>query len=66
MKQGRTAVSLRAKHDNLPRVAWKQMTIRVPAEVHTALKVRAAEDRKSMGEIIEGLVRAYLVKGAKP
>ena len=44
-----------------PKVIWKQLTIRVPVEVHRALKVRAAEEGRSLAVIIEGLVREYLV-----
>ena len=43
------------------KVIWKQLTVRVPVEVHRALKVRAAEDGQSVAVIIEGLVREYLV-----
>jgi len=43
-----------------PKVIWKQLTIRVPVEVHRALKVRAAEEGRSQAVIIEGLVRGYL------
>ena len=48
-----------------PKVIWKQLTIRVPVEVHRALKVRAAEEGRSLAVIIEGLVREYLVGGKK-
>lgn len=41
----------------------KQLVARVPEEVHRALKVRAAEEGRSAAVIIEGLIRAYLVKG---
>lgn len=44
-------------------VTWKALTVRVPAEVHRALKVRAAEEGKSVAIIVEGLVRQYLVNG---
>ena len=46
-----------------PKVIWKQLTIRVPVEVHRALKVRAAEEGRSLAVIIEGLVRGYLAEG---
>ena len=49
-----------------PKVIWKQLTIRVPVEVHRALKVRAAEEGRSLAVIIEGLVREYLVGGKAP
>ena len=43
----------------------KQLVARVPEEVHRALKVRAAEDGKSIAVVIEGLIREYLVKGER-
>jgi len=46
-------------------VVWKALTVRVPAEVHRALKVRAAEEGRSVAVIVEGLVRDYLVNGAE-
>jgi plasmid stability protein len=48
-----------------PKVIWKQLTIRLPADVHRALKVRVAEEGRNMGELIEGLVRQYLVGGKR-
>lgn len=39
----------------------KQLTIRLPADVHKALKIQVAEEGRSMGELVEGLVRRYLV-----
>jgi predicted HicB family RNase H-like nuclease len=73
MKKGQEAVTLRAKRDKQgkdtmkkkPLVEWKQLTIRVPVEVHRALKVRAAEEGRSLAVIIEGMVREYLVGGKK-
>jgi predicted HicB family RNase H-like nuclease len=44
---------------------WKQLTVRLPEEVHRALKIHAAEVNSGMAEIIERLVREYLVKGGK-
>ena len=44
----------------------KQLVARVPEEVHRALKVKAAEDGKSIAVVIEGLIRDYLVKGPRP
>jgi len=43
------------------KVAWKQTTIRIPADVHRALKIRAAEEGRSVAEIVEALIRQYLV-----
>ena len=43
--------------------AWKMMTVRVPPEVHRALKIRAAEEGKTVAVIVEGLIRQYLVGG---
>jgi predicted HicB family RNase H-like nuclease len=48
-----------------PKANMKQLVARVPEEVHRALKVRAAEEGKSVAVIVEGLIRAYLTKGAK-
>jgi len=41
----------------------KQLVARVPVEVHKALKIRAAEEGKSVAVIVEGLIREYLTKG---
>ena len=41
----------------------KQLVARVPEEVHKALKIRAAEEGRSVAVIVEGLIREYLVKG---
>lgn len=46
-----------------PKDKMKMLVARVPEEVHKALKVRAAEEGKSVAVIVEGLIRAYLVKG---
>jgi predicted HicB family RNase H-like nuclease len=45
--------------------AWKRMSLRLPPEVHRALKVHVAEEGGSMTETIERLVREYLVKGTR-
>ena len=50
---------------NEQKVIWKQLTIRVPPEVHRGLKVRSAEEGRSCAVIVEELVRGYLVKGKK-
>jgi len=42
------------------RPAFRQMTVRLPLDVHRALKIYAAEDGRSMAEIIEELVRKRL------
>jgi plasmid stability protein len=41
----------------------KQLGVKIPDEVHKALKIRAAEEGKSAAVIVEGLVRKYLVEG---
>lgn len=46
-----------------PKDKMKMLVARVPEEVHRALKVRAAEEGKSVAVVVEGLIRAYLVKG---
>ena len=45
--------------------SMKQLVARVPEEVHRALKIRAAEDGKSVAVIVEKLIREYLVKGER-
>ena len=63
MNESRKAVNLRPKVD---KVEWKQQTIRIPAEVHKALKVKAAQEGKPVAQVIEALVRAWLQQGARP
>ena len=63
MNTAQEAVTLRAKRDKEEKIVWKQMTIRVPHEVHRALKVRVAEEDSTVGETVERLIREYLVKG---
>jgi len=72
MNSGQTAVTLRTMRDDQgenvmkkQKQTWKQLTVRLPEDVHRALKIRAAEVNSGMAAIIEGLVREYLVKGAK-
>jgi plasmid stability protein len=48
-----------------PKTAWKQLTIRIPVEVHRALKVRAAEEGRAVACIIESLARQYLNGGKR-
>ena len=43
-----------------PTQSMKQLVARVPEEVHHALKIRAAEERKSIGVVVEGLIREYI------
>lgn len=43
----------------------KQLVARIPIEVHRALKIRAAEEGRSVAVIIEGLIREYIAKGGK-
>lgn len=38
----------------------RKVTLTMTPELHRALKVAAAEDDRSVGEIIEELVKAYL------
>ena len=42
----------------------KQLVARVPEEVHRAMKIRAAEEGKSVAIIVEKLLREYLARGA--
>jgi len=61
MKQDKGERTMKTKpNDNM-----KQLVARVPEEVHRALKVRAAEDGKSVAVIVEKLIREYLVKGER-
>lgn len=46
---------------NPVRVDWKRIAVRVPPEVHRALRIRAAEEGRSCAVIVEELVRQYLV-----
>ena len=62
MNESWKAVNLRPKVD---KVEWKQQTIRIPAEVHKALKVKAAQEGKPVAQVIEALVRAWLQQGAR-
>ena len=39
----------------------QQLAFYVPKDVHKALKMRAAEDEKTISELVEGLIRRYLV-----
>ena len=63
MNERQKAVNLRPKVD---KVEWKQQTIRIPADVHKALKVKAAQEGKPVAQVIEALVRAWLQEGARP
>jgi len=62
MNERQKAVNLRPKVD---KVEWKQQTIRIPADVHKALKVKAAQEGKPVAQVIEALVRAWLQQGAR-
>lgn len=44
-----------------PPLNLKLLSVRVPEEVHRALKIRAAEDGRSVAVIVEGLIRQFLV-----
>jgi len=45
-----------------PKDNMKQLVARIPEEVHRGIKVRAAEEGKSVAVIVEGLIRQYLVE----
>ena len=49
-----------------PEGNMKTLIAKVPSEVHRALKIRSAEEGRSMAVTVEKLVREYLVKGQKP
>ena len=56
------------KPETVPRIKvanWKQLTIRIPPEVHRALRIRSAEEGRPAAVIVESLIRQYLVGGAK-
>ena len=40
----------------------KQIGAKIPNELHHVLKVRAAEEGKSISEIVESLIRKYIHK----
>ena len=42
---------------------FKQLTVRIPEDVHRALKIRGAEEGRAVAVIVEGLIRHYVVKG---
>ena len=42
----------------------KQLVAKVPEEVHRALKIRAAEEGRSVAVIVEGLIRHYILHGS--
>ncbi|MFA5080853.1 MAG: toxin-antitoxin system HicB family antitoxin [Candidatus Paceibacterota bacterium] len=44
---------------------WKQLTLRIPPDVHQAIKVKAAEEDRTIAVIVEGLIRQYLVGGKR-
>ena len=65
---GRTTRHLKGvtmKTKTKPTIPLKLLTIRLPVDVHRALKVAVAEEGKGMGEVIEGLVRKWLVGGKR-
>ena len=63
MNKREESVTLRAKRDSKPeKDVRKQLTIRLPLDVHRALKIRVAEEGRNMGELVERLVRKYLVE----
>ena len=41
------------------------LNARIDAQLHTALKIRAAEDRRTMTQILEEALHAYLAKPKK-
>jgi len=49
-----------------PKDSMKQLVARVPVDVHKAIKIRAAEEGKSVAVIVEKLIREYLTKGGRP
>jgi len=55
-----------AKMDVQEKVARKALMLRMPAEVHRGLKVKAAAEGSNMGIIVERLIREYLKRGPTP
>lgn len=41
------------------------LNARIDAQLHTALKIRAAEDRKTMTQLLEEALRTYLAARPK-
>lgn len=52
--------SVETRLHNTRAVTWKQLTVRIPVEVHRGLRIRAAEEDRSCAVIIEELIRQYL------
>ncbi len=46
-----------------PKDKMKMLVARVPEEVDKAIKVRSAEEGKSIAVVVEGLIREYIQKG---
>ena len=44
-----------------PKDKMKMLVARVPEEVHKAIKVRSAEEGKSIAVVVEGLIRHYIL-----
>lgn len=48
------------------RVRIKQLTLRLPEELHREFKVSAAKKGQSMGEVAVALIKKYLDEDAAP
>jgi len=48
-----------------PKIAWKQLTVRIPEDVHRAMKIRAVEEGRPVAVMVEGLIRQYLAEGKR-
>jgi hypothetical protein len=66
MKRVAKTKKTKPKRENDPKdVPIKQLTLRLPADLHRELKIRVAEDEDSMGGVIERLIREYLAKASR-
>lgn len=47
-------------------IAQKQLNVRVPEDLHKALKIRAAEEGKTVQDVMIDAARLYLRRGRAP
>lgn len=45
---------------NTDKEGLKSLTIRIPEELHKALKIYSVEHARSMAEVVERLIKAFL------
>lgn len=44
----------------------RRFTVRIPADIHLALKLRAVSTETGMGELMKGMITEYLAGGIRP